>query len=377
MSSGPLAGIRVVEFAHWLAGPFCAQLLADAGGDVIKIEPPGGDPARRAGVSRTGEHGRSVSSLAAAVDRGKRSAVLDLDEPDARAAAHELLDSADVVIDGSDTDVLARLGSPLVVVRRGRPRLITVLLSMYGEADPVSPLAGRTAPSLISEGESSLAAMNRDHRGVPVPLGLPLGDMATGLAAYCAIVTALFERERTGVGRHLDLPVVGTLLTLNAIRITGAQITGGSSRVRTTGYGIFPTRDGFVTIGVNNDSLFVRLCEAMQMPELASDPRFASHRIRDANADEGDAIIAGWTSARTTQEVIAAASPSGVPCGTIATPADMLGDRLFRDLRYFQTVDDGVGTRIDTPGNPMGFTRENSAVPRLGQHTDEVLAPRE
>ena len=168
--------------------------------------------------------------------------------------------------------------------------------------------------------------------------------------------------------------MVRTLLALNACAVTGAQIVGANRHdLHTAGYGIFPTNDGFVAIGVNNDSLFRRFAGAMGRPDLAEDPRYATYRERDLRYAEVDAVIAGWTSSLTADEVIAHISPSGVPCGRVATPGGMLADPAYEELGLFLSVDDGLGGTIKAPNNPLGFRQESYAIPRLAEHTEELL----
>lgn len=374
-SNAPLAGVRVVDFTHILAGPFCTQFLADAGATVVKVEPPGGEYARIRGPRRVGPDGGELSSYNAAVNRGKRSIALDLKNPRGLQTALRLADTADVVVENFAPGALARLGLDFTALRARNPRLITASISLYGGLEFAGSLATRGGLAIVAEGESSVTSMTRDRSGTPLALGLPLGDMATGMASYAAITTALYERERTGAGRHLDLSMVRTLLALNACAVTGAQIANANRfDLRTAGYGIFPASDGYVTIGVNNDSLFRRLTVAMRRPELADDPRYADYRERDLHADEVDGLVAAWTSTLTTDEVIERLAPSGVPCGRVATPGDMLADPQLRGLGFFESVDDGLGTTIDTPANPIGFRREGYAIPRLAAHAQELLA---
>ncbi|MCU1658496.1 MAG: CoA transferase, partial [Pseudonocardiales bacterium] len=299
-TTGPLDGVRVVDFTHILAGPFCTQFMADAGATIVKVEPPGGEYARIRGPRRVGPDGTELSSYNAAINRGKRSIALDLKNPRGLEIALRLTDSADVVVENFAPGALARLGLNLRELRAGNPRLITASISLYGGIESAGSLATRGGLAIVAEGESSVTGMTRDKFGTPLMLGLPLGDMATGMASYAAITTALFARERTGLGQHLDLSMVRTLFALNACAVTGAQIANANRfDLRTAGYGIFPVSDGYISIGVNNDSLFERLCGAMNRADLATDPRYAYYKDRDLNADEVDAIIAEWTASLT------------------------------------------------------------------------------
>ena len=283
MSNGPLSGIRVVDFTHILAGPFCTQLLADAGASVIKIEPPGGEWSRQRGPQRIGSNGEVVSSYFAGVNRGKRGITLDLKNPAGLELARSLISTADVIVENFSPGTMEKLGLGLSALREEHPRLVTASISLFGGLEAAGPLAERGGLAIVAEAESSLMSQHRSKDGRPITTPYGLGDMASGLAAYSAIVTALYERESTGIGRHVDIAMIRVLLSFNAISITAEQITSqgrtGSKPRATAAMGIFEASNGYVTIGVNSDSLFQRLAVAMGKPELADDPRYQDMRL--------------------------------------------------------------------------------------------------
>lgn len=374
--AGPFAGIRVVEFTHILAGPYCTQCLADAGADVIKIEPPTGEYGRSRGPRRVDSAGNSVTSFAAAMLRGKRSIALDLKDPAGVAVARRLIDSADVVVENYAPGALARLSLDLQQIQAERPSLITVSISLFGRGAETH--ARRAGLAIIAESESSIASMTTDDKGKPVVLGFPLGDMATALVAYAAVATSLYARRDTGRGRHHDISMVGSLLAMNSGGIAGIQIDPtGVGSAYPAGYGMFPASDGFVTLGVNSDSLFERLVSAMDMPELARDPRFANYVQRDAARDEVNEIISAWTAPRTAAEIVERISPTGVPCGRVATTADVAADAALHGAGFFESVEDGLGGTVAVPTNPMGFRPETQGtckIPKIAEHTAGILA---
>jgi crotonobetainyl-CoA:carnitine CoA-transferase CaiB-like acyl-CoA transferase len=376
MESGPLAGLRVVDFTHVLAGPYCTQLLADAGATVVKVEPPGGEHARARGAQRRRADGLTVSSFFAAVNRGKLSVAIDLKSPGGRAAALALITSASVVVENFAPGTMTRLGLDLAELRARDPGLLTVSITLFGDAETAGPLAARGGLAIVAEGESTVASMTRHHDGTPVTPGMPMGDMATGLAAYAAIVTALVERSRTGRGRHLDISMVRTLWSLNSPAAVRAQMPddGPSTKDLPAGYGVFPAADGFVAIGVNSDSLFTRLASAISRPDLAADPRFAAAAVRDQFVDEINVLVAAWTSARDAQSIVEELSGFDVPAGRIMTPAALLADQEMRAIGFVETVADGLGTTIDTPSNPMGFSHAGIGIPRLNEHGGQILS---
>jgi crotonobetainyl-CoA:carnitine CoA-transferase CaiB-like acyl-CoA transferase len=376
MSTGPLAGIRVIDFTHILAGPFCTQLLADAGATVIKIEPPTGEWSRQRGPQREGSDGKVVSSYFAGVNRGKRGITLDLKNPAGLEYAHALISSADVVVENFSPGTMERLGLGLAALRQLDPKLITASISLFGGLESAGPLAERGGLAIVAEAESSLMSQHRGKDGKPITTPYGLGDMASGLSAYAAITTSLYERTATGVGKHIDIAMIRALLAFNAISITADQISaagGVNAKPRATAaMGIFEASDGYVAIGVNSDSLFHRLTIAMGRPELAKDPRYAEHVSRDEKVEEVNEIVTGWTRSHTIDEVIAAIAPTGVPCGRVNTPSDILSNETSSQLRLFEELSDGVGTYIRTPANPFGFNFSRPELPSLGESNEQV-----
>ncbi len=370
----PLAGTIVVDFTHVLAGPFCTQMLADAGADVIKVERPEGEYARIRGARRIGDDGVMVSAYNVAVNRGKKSLALDLKSPAGLAVALDLIAQADVAIENYGPGVLARLGVDFACLHEQYPRLVTASISLFGDAARGTTLGHRSGLAIVAEGESAVTSVTRDRAGDPVLLGMPLGDMATGMASYGAIVTALLQRERTGKGQHVDLSMVKTLLGLNSTLLTSAQIGGVDLYdPRPAGYGLYRCADGWVTIGVNTDTLFRKLARAIGRPELADDPRYASYVDRDRDPGEINDIIAAWALPRTAAGIIEAVSRQGVPCGQVPTPGQASRNREYQELGLMRVVDDGVGGTVVAPASPMGFDRPLSKVPRIGEGARDVL----
>jgi crotonobetainyl-CoA:carnitine CoA-transferase CaiB-like acyl-CoA transferase len=370
--TGPLTGFVVVDFTQILAGPYCTQLLGEAGATVIKVEPPGGEFSRVRGHKRRNETG-VLSSYSAAVNRNKRSICLDLKKSAGRDIALLLIERADVVIENFAPGALARLGIDFAELRRQRPELVTCSISLFGGFESAGELASRKGLAIVAESESSFSSMQRHPDGTPVRLGIALGDMASATVAYGAIVTALLGRSRGGVGRHLDISMVKVLLALNSTAITGQQME--SHELKTAGYGIFPAADGYLAIGVNSDNLFGRLARLMDKEWMVTDPRYGHYAERDQHLPEVNAIVTEWTSARTVADVVAALTSVGVPGGAVNTPADILESSVIDRLGYLCDVDDGLGGTIRVPGNPFQLTPPKaSRIPAPGEHTDEILS---
>jgi formyl-CoA transferase len=366
-----LLGIRVLDLTHILAGPFCTQLLADAGAEVVKIEPPGGEFSRIRGPQRRGPDGKTLSSYSAAVNRGKRGFDLDLKSRAGLALFDRLVATADLVIDNFAPGALERLGVAYAELRERHPRLITASITLWG-VESGHPLARRGGVAMVAEAEATLMHYRRDVDGSPMHIGFPLGDMSSGLAAYAAIVTALIERERTGVGRHVNISLVRNLLAMNSTNVTLAQIPSDPA-AGFAAFGFFRSRDGWIALGVNSDTLWARLCACMGRPELATDVRYATHHERGARREEVNELVSEWTGGHTTRELVDLVSASGVPVGPLAQPAEVLDNPHFHRLGFLRAIDDGLGGTITVPSNPLGFHFGLQRIPPRGEDEAPVL----
>ncbi len=280
----PLEGVVVIDFTHVLAGPFCTMLLADAGATVIKVEPTKGDFARTRGVLGVVAPGEQVSAYLAAVNRGKQSITLDLKSDSGLSLASERIGQAGLVVENFSSGTVSRLGLGFDEARTANRRLITASISLDGSDTAGGP--SRLGLALIAEGEAGTFHQPLDHRESPLPISSALGDMATGLACYAAICTALLERERTGVGGHVDISMIRTLLSLDSAAVATHSLMkrtlGAVSpddillRTNTNPYGFFRCIDGHVAIAVNNDQTWAQLLEAIGRSDVVTDPRSSS-----------------------------------------------------------------------------------------------------
>jgi formyl-CoA transferase len=374
----PLRGISVLDFTQILAGPFCTQLLADAGATILKVEPPGGELSRARGPQRNLPDGNSLSSYSGAVNRGKRSIVLDLKNPWGVDIARQLLATVDVVVENFLPGKLAGLGIDLGKALVTYPRLVALSISLYGDFEQAGSLASRRGVAIVAEAEGSTLAMTRDDNGTPVMPRMAIGDMVAGFAAYSAVVTALLDRAQSGCGQHIQIPMVPALLALNASAIVAADIVEDPRQrdraLRTAAYGIFPTNDGYVAIGCNSDRLFTRLCVAIDQAWMLEDSRFNHYSRRDEHVDEVDACVQAWTAERRAIDVVAILQAHEIPCGRVNTPADVLDNPDFDSLGYLERIDDGYGGTIHAPRNPLGLHQPSYAIPLVGEHSIEILS---
>jgi crotonobetainyl-CoA:carnitine CoA-transferase CaiB-like acyl-CoA transferase len=260
-------------------------------------------------------------------------------------------------------------------LRLANPRLVTasIHLDRIEVTDDSTPRRGL---AIVAEAESGILRSGRwaasDDR--PREFGTPLGDFTAGLTAYSAIVTSLFSREANGVGGHHEIGMLESLVSLNTVDVVNAQFAKENAGHKlTAGYGIFRTSDGWITIGVNSDVLWKRLVGVMGRDDLAEDPRYAGYGQRDTHSVELGEIIEAWSSVRPAREILEGLSQAGVPCGKVNRSKDLLADADDLGYRIFDAVDDGLGGHFDLPANSMGYERDDSRYPDLGQHTNEVL----
>ncbi|HVA22023.1 MAG TPA: CoA transferase [Candidatus Micrarchaeia archaeon] len=367
--------MRVVDLSHALAGPYCTMLLADLGADVIKVEPPGtGDQSRQWGPPFVA----GESSYFLAVNRNKRSVCLDLKVGADRRTALRLAATADVVVENFKPGAAARLGLGAVALRRRHPRLIHASISGFGQNQP--RLSGYDQ---IVQGTSGLMSLTGAADGPPTKVGVPVGDITAGMFCAHAILAALWERERTGGGRTIDVALNDALLALLTYQ-AGRLFASGAPPQRTGNhhptiapYGTFATADGFVNIAVGSDGQFRRFCDAIGAPELAQDPRFASNAERQAEQVALAAAIEARLRRGTRADWLQRLERSGIPAGPILDVAEAFASPLARDRAMVVAVDHPVAGPIGQVGAPWKLDGQSLPVrrppPTLGQHTAEVL----
>jgi crotonobetainyl-CoA:carnitine CoA-transferase CaiB-like acyl-CoA transferase len=323
-SAHALAGIRVVDLSQNLAGPYCTQTLADLGAEVIKVEPPGGDPARAWGPP----FHDGASTIFRAANRNKRSVTLDLKSEAGRSALRSWLDGADVFVQSFRAGVIERLGFGEADVRAAHPRLIYVSITAYGTGGLLRQLPGYDP---LMQAHGGLLSVTGSP-GSPARVGTSIIDMGTGLWAAVGVLAALRERERTGHGTHLVASLFETALSWNAYHLMGWFADGtvpaplGAAFPLIAPYGSFPCTDGPIMIAAANDRLFTRLCEALGLQELSGDERFATNPARVAHRVEIDEAVARATRRFERDALIARLRDTGVPCAPILDIAEVAQD---------------------------------------------------
>ena len=377
MNKGALDGIRVVDLTRALAGPYCTMMLADHGADVIKVELPGtGDETREWAPP----HIRGVSAYYLAINRNKRSVTLDLKHPEGKKALERLIEGADVVVENFSPGTLERLGFPPERIRAIEPRAIVCRISGFGQDGPGRAWA---AYDLIVQGMGGMMSLTGQPDGMPTMVGVPQGDIIAGMFAAFAVVAALHARERTGEGQVIDATMIGgqvALLSRQAARYFADGTVPkpeGNRHSSIVPYQTFRASDGYVNICCGNNALFERMCRALDLEDLADDPRFADNAKRVAERDTLIPVIERRVGELSKTEVVRRLREANVPVGPISDLGEVFTDPVVRHLGLIAEMDHPVAERVRAPGIPVRMSATPPSVrrhpPVLGEHTDEVL----
>lgn len=378
-----LSGVRVLEIGHFVAAPFCSRLLGDLGADVIKIEPPGGDPVRQWGEQIGG------NSLWWSVHgRNKRSLTLNLKSPQARQIVLKLAQRCDALVENFRPGHLAQLGLGAEALRAANPKLIVAQISGYGQD---GPYRSRAAFGVIGEAMGGLRYLTNQacpsQDMPPVRVGVSIGDSLAGLYAALGIAAALWRRdgqEGDGKGRLIDVALSESVLSMMEGMLPEYSMLGkikqptGGAIATAAPSNAYPSADGhWILIAANSDPLFAKLAAAMGAPDLAAQPRFLTNPSRVAHARELDGIIARWSETQRAEELLACLNAAGIPTTKIYNAADCAADPHFRARGAVQEVDDPLFGRILHPGIvprlPEQICDIRRTGPAIGQHTDEIL----
>lgn len=374
----PLDDVRVLELGAFLAGPFCGQLLADFGAEVIKVEPPGkGDPMREWGRHRY--QGRTLWWPVLA--RNKKSITIDLRTPEGQALVKRIVPHVDMVLENFRPGTLEEWGLGWEELSALNPGLIMIRVSGFGQTGPYRDKAGFGS---IGEAMGGIRAITGFPDRPPTRIGISIGDSLAATFATIGALVALHQRQRNGQGQVVDIGIYEGVLALMESMIPEYQLTGhirertGNILPNVAPSNIYPTADGgWFVIGANADTIFTRLAQAMGQPELARDPRFATHHARGEHQAELDDLIAAWTIHYTADQLQAMMDEYGVPAGKIYTAKEMLSDPHFIARQSIVGVPDpdlgeikmqNVVPRLSATPGGIDWTG-----PALGQHNREVF----
>jgi crotonobetainyl-CoA:carnitine CoA-transferase CaiB-like acyl-CoA transferase len=376
--SGPLAGIKVIELSHVMAGPTCGLMLADMGADVIKVEKiPGGDDTRRS-VPPSIE-GESAAYLM--MNRNKRGVALDLKTDDGCRVLRRLLADADVVTENYRRDTMAKMGFGYDALKADNPRLIYCSISGFGRS---GPYADRGGFDLVAQGMSGLMSITGEGPGrPPVKVGAPVTDITAGLLACMGILAALQHRHRTGRGQMVDTSLFEAGITHTYWQSAIAFATGvspepmGSAHPLNAPYQAFETADGWITVGAANQPNWLRLVEVLEAPELAEDARFRTNPDRMAHRPELEAALTAHFRRRSSADWLDRLAAAGMPAGPVLDINQMHRDPQALARAMIVETDHPVAGRVKTLGLPVKFSDSPGGIarpaPLYGQHTREVL----
>lgn len=384
-ATAPLAGLKVVELARILAGPWIGQTLADLGADVIKIEAPQGDDTRRWGPPFVPQADGSAGDAAYhhACNRGKRSLVADLRAADDVARVRALAAQADVFIENFKVGGLQKFGLDFPALRAVNPRLVYCSVTGFGQDGPYAARAGYDAMIQALGGIMSLTGA---PDGPPQKIGVAFADLFAGLHGVVAIQAALLQRERSGRGQHIDIALLDSMVGMLANQAMNYLVSGqvptrmGSAHPNIVPYQAFATRDGHLLLAVGNDAQFARLCALLDLPELADDPRYVDNAARVRHRDALVAVLAAAFARRDRDAVLAALERAGVPAGPINDLAAVFADPqvAHRGLRLDLSDPAVAGGSLPGLRTPIRFSEAVLATrtrsPHLGEHTEAVRA---
>jgi CoA:oxalate CoA-transferase len=373
----PLAGIRVLDLGRHLAGPTCAMWLGDLGADVIKIEDPQhGEDGRASGPPFF--HGESAFFLSA--NRNKRSLALDIKDPAGQEIFRRLARTADVVVENFRPGVMDALGIGYAAVAQENPRVIYCSLSGYG-AD--GPAAGRPGLDQIIQGMSGLMSITGFAGGEPVRVGIPIADLLAGLFGAYGVLAALQARERTGRGQVVTTSLLESMvgmLGFQAVRYLnggGVPPPAGNHHPINAPYGVYRTRDGYITLGATGEKRWRRFCELLGAPEWMDDPRFATNGDRFLHREELTRLIEERLQAHTSEEWEQILNEHGIPCGPIYRMDQALEHPQVRHRQMVVELPHPQLGTVRLLGLPVKLSATSGAIrrapPLLGEHTDEVL----
>lgn len=366
-----LTGVRVVDLSRVLAGPFAAQVLAEMGADVIKVEHPRGDAARGIGPYVDGR-----SLYFSALNTGKRGVVLDLADSSGRAALDALLATADIVVENFRPDAARDLGCDPGTLHQAHPQLTVVTVSGYARD---SERASSPALDLTVQAESGIMSVTGEPGRPPVRAGVPVGDLATGLWAALGATAGYAARLRDGRGRHVEVPLLDAAMTLLSYVATAAAVTGdepprvGSGHHSVVPYGAYPTADGWITVAVIGDKFWPLLCRALDLDSVASRDDLRSNEQRAAARQQVDEAVARQLATLTRDEALSRLQAVGVPSAPVNTVLAALDAPYVRDRGIVADVAmDGAPYRVVR--GPLRAGGTPRPAPDLGEHTGEVMA---
>lgn len=381
---GALKGIRVIDLTQVLAGPFCTQMLADHGAEVIKVEPLRGEETRRNGPFRPDDTLRSFGGYFASVNRNKKGIALDLKTPEGREILLKLVDGADAIVENYRTGVMDRFDLGYDVLIERNPRLVYCAIRGFGDPRTgLSPYSDWPAFDVVAQAMGGVMGVTGPEPDIPMKVGPGIGDTVPALMAAFGIVAALFEARASGKGQFIDVGMVDGVMALCERIVHQYSFSGavprpeGNRHPLLCPFGLFPCKDGFVTIGAPFPMFWEHLCNAMGRTDLVDDPDFSTNDARLERRDVVYRIVEEFTAAHTKDELKTLIG-GRVPFGPVYNVCEIFADDHFRSRDMLVEVEQpGSATPITIAGVPVKMSRTpggvSSRAPLLGEHTDSEL----
>jgi crotonobetainyl-CoA:carnitine CoA-transferase CaiB-like acyl-CoA transferase len=373
--AAPLAGIKVVELARILAGPWAGQTLADLGADVIKVEAPEGDDTRRWGPPFIERDGDTSAAYFHATNRGKRSVVCDFRTPEGQEIVRKLVADADVLIENFKVGGLVKYGLDWPSLRQVNPRLIYCSITGFGQTGPYAHRAGY---DFIIQGMAGLMSVTGEVDGQPQKVGVAVTDVFTGVYSATAILAALIQRGSTGQGQHIDMALMDVATSIMANQNMNLLASGiaprklGNAHPNLAPYAVFDCADGWIILATGNDGQYRKLCAILGLPDLAEAPDYLTNADRVKNRVALTAAMTAATQRWAKADLLQACEDQGVPAGPINDLAEVFADP--------QVIARGMRLDLDgIPGVRSPFTFSDAELsldrpsPKLGEHQDDLL----
>ena len=381
---GALDGVRIVDLTQMLAGPYCTMLLADQGAEIIKVEPLDGDHTRIIGPYHADDNLKAFGGYFASVNRNKKSIAIDLKQPEGRELVLKLCENADAVVENYRGGVMDRLGLSYETVRERNPKLVYATIRGFGDyRTGKSPYADWPAYDVISQAMGGIMAITGPDKDTPMKVGPGVGDIVPALSCALGIVSAVFRAHKTGKGQFVDVGMVDAILAVCERIMHQHSYAGtlplpeGNHHPLLCPFGMFPAKDGHVTIAAHADTHYPILCRLIGRPEMATDPRFVDVQSRRANQDTIIAAVSDFTRQRTKQELLKHLGGQ-VPFSPVYNVRDIVADPHFKVREMLPWVPHpGLDHEVQIAGVAIKMTetpgRVRHRAPLLGEHTDHYL----
>lgn len=381
---GALDGVRIVDLTQMLAGPYCTMLLADQGAEVIKVEPLDGDHTRIIGPYHADDRLKAFGGYFASVNRNKKSIAIDLKQAQGRDLVLRLCDNADAVVENYRGGVMDRLGLSYETLRARNPRLVYATIRGFGDPRTGrSPYADFPAYDVISQAMGGIMAITGPDKDTPLKVGPGVGDIVPAITCAFGIVSAILRAHKNGKGQFVDVGMVDAILAVCERIMHQHSYAGtlpvpeGNHHPLLCPFGMFPAKDGFVTIAAHADTHYPVLCRLIGRPEMATDPRFATVQARRAHQDVIVAAVSDFTRQRTKQQLLTELGGQ-VPFSPVYNVRDIVADPHFKIREMLPRVPHpGLDHEVQIAGIAVKMTetpgRVRHRAPLLGEHTDEYL----